>query len=269
MKKIFFILIVIIIITGGWFFWKSSNHPSVSEKNNSLVTQVAEYRTSLQAIDNRETSIIVEKPSEVVAQAVAVDKFIKLDAPFILQAPFANWSEFIFENACEEASLVMAMNWISGEKSVSPEKAKKQILEIVAFENKEFGYNTDTDVFDMKIIFQKYFKYQNVFTQENISVQDIKNELQEGNLVIVPAFGRALKNPNYTGRGPIVHMLTIIGYDPKTKEFITHDPGTRKGAGYRYNEDILFSAIWSYPNGKDTPDVPTGKMKKVMLVVKK
>ena len=249
---------------GVWFFWEGSQEVAINE----LVWQekIAPPQQVL------EKNIENDNPTPIegnIENTLIADKFIQLDVPFILQAPFANWSDFVFENACEEASIAMAMNWIAGEGSVSPEKAKKQILEIVKFEDKEFGYNTDTDIFDMQIIFQKYFKYQNIETQKNISIQDIKTELQKGNVVIVPAFGRALKNPNYTGLGPIVHMLIIIGYDPKTKEFITNDPGTRKGAGYRYAENVLFSAIWLYPSGPDTPTVPTGALKKGMLIVRK
>jgi hypothetical protein len=64
-------------------------------------------------------------------------------------------------------------------------------------------------------------------------------------------------------------MLLIIGYDPETQEFITNDPGTHRGAGYRYAEDTLFDAIWEYPSGKNHPPLPTGKIPKAMISVGK
>jgi len=190
--------------------------------------------------------------------------------PFIVQAPFANWSDPIFQNACEEASVVMAMGWINGKTSISPHNVSNQILDIVAFENKTFGYNADTNVFDIARIFKEHFNQQNVRVQENITSDDIKGELQKGNLVLVPAFGQALGNPNYTAPGPIGHMLTIIGYDANAKQFVTNDPGTKHGKGYRYAENVLFNAIWEYPSG-DGPLNPPAKadMKKAMVIVSK
>ena len=84
---------------------------------------------------------------------------------------------------------------------------------------------------------------------------------------MVPAFGQALKNPNFAKPGPITHMLVVVGYDEKTKEFITNDPGTKRGQNYRYNENVLFDAVWAYPAGKIHPDPPKNTSQKVMLVV--
>jgi len=203
-------------------------------------------------------------------QELLKETLIKQDVPFVVQAPFGNWRERDFQNACEEASVIMAMGWINKEKEISPAEAQKRILDIIAFENKTFGYSTDTNVADMEKIFQQYFKYTNVKTRKGAALIDIKNEILTGNLVIVPAFGRALKNPNFTKPGPVAHMLIIIGYDPIKKEFITNDPGTKNGAGFRYAEDLLFDAIWEYPSGKTDPPLPLpGKMQKAMISISK
>lgn len=201
--------------------------------------------------------------------AIVIKNTIILDVPFVVQAPFGNWDDPIFQNGCEEASILMAVNWLNGIQKVSPSAAQTQIHDIVDFENTTFGYNTDTDVFDVQKIFQDLFKKQNVSVQENIKLDDIKQELQNGNLVLVPAFGQALGNPNYTAPGPVEHMLVVIGYDPATREFITNDPGTRHGSKYRYGEDVFFDAIWGYPSGATAMSAPTGILKKAMIVVKK
>ena len=206
-------------------------------------------------------------PNQTTANANG--QSVKLNVPFVLQAPFGNWSDSVFQNACEESSVVMAMGWINSVATISPADAQKQILDIVNFENNTFGYNADTSVFDVQKIFQQYFKQQNVSVRENIAVADIKNELQKGDLVLVPAFGQDLGNPNYTAPGPVEHMLVITGYDPATKEFITNDPGTKHGANYRYNENVLFNAIWEYPSSAQTVPIPTGIFKKAMIVVQK
>jgi hypothetical protein len=37
------------------------------------------------------------------------------------------------------------------------------------------------------------------------------------------------------------------------KEFITNDPGTKRGFHYRYNEKVLYNAIRNYPTGNHLP----------------
>ena len=259
----------------GYFYW------FFFLKNNTAPKKLAEEVAPSPAISNETPEVENISPAEIKTQAdqpaeqATENKStptIKIQqvVPFLVQAPFGNWKEPDFQNACEEASMVMAMSWAEGEKTISPTEAQKRILAIIAFENKTFGYSTDTNAFDMEKVFQQYFKYKNILVKEDITLAEIKTEIQAGNLVIVPAFGRALKNPNFTAPGPIAHMLVIIGYDPITKEFITNDPGTRKGAGYHYNETLLFEAIWEYPSGKSDPPLPTpGKMQKAMLSVSK
>lgn len=203
-----------------------------------------------------------EKPATITQK-------IEQSVPFIAQAPFGNWGDPNFQNACEEASIVMAMGWVKDEKNISPQEAQKRILEIIDFENKNLGYSVDTDTADMEKIFREYFKHKNVTSKKNITLEDLKAELQKDRIVIVPAFGRALSNPNFTQPGPIAHMLVLIGYDPKTQEFITNDPGTKKGANYRYAENVLFTAIWEYPSGPNNPPLPAGKKMKAMISVGK
>lgn len=268
-KIILAIIFVVIFLGWGYFF------VATKKEKNQQVQNKTENTNPAVVVEENKVEEKTEKPkkaqkNEIEENQEKPDKNTKLDVPFVVQAPFGNWSDPIFQNACEEASIVMAMGWINDKKEITPTEAKQKILDIVEFENKTFGYNTDTDIFDVQKIFQKFYNQQNVFAKENITLVDIKSELQKGALVIVPAYGRALGNPNFTQPGPIVHMLVIIGHDPLAKEFITNDPGTRKGAGYRYNEKILFDAIWQYPSGASLPtSPPKGLLKKGMVVVGK
>ena len=118
----------------------------------------------------------------------------------------------------------------------------------------------------MKRIFKGYYKYNNAEARSGISIEDIKKELFDGNLVIVPVNGQKIKNPFYTPPGPLEHMLVVIGYDGATKEFITNDPGTRRGEKYRYSEDILGAALMDYPTG--IHQIIT-EVKTAMIVVKR
>ncbi|MCX6796787.1 MAG: C39 family peptidase [Candidatus Falkowbacteria bacterium] len=187
-----------------------------------------------------------------------------LAVPFTPQAPFGEWQDPRQQDGCEEASMLMAISWARGEK-LSREQAKQEILAIAEFEKATYGSFIDTDVDDtVQRIAKDYFKYEQARAVRNINIADIKNELVKGNVVLVPADGRKLGNPNYTPPGPARHMLVIRGYDQTKKEFITNDSGTRKGEGYRYDENILFKAIVNYPTGDHEP---LKQEEKAMIVV--
>jgi SanA protein len=187
--------------------------------------------------------IIIEK------EEIIEEKNVLLDAPFISQAPLGNWSDPRKQDGCEEAAAIMAMAWVNEEK-LTPETADERINKISAFEKKEYGNFYDTNADDTaERIFKGYFKYDNVEAVSDINKEDIKKELFKGNLVIVPTNGRLLGNPYYTPPGPVTHNLVIIGYNIDSKEFITNDPGTRRGEKYRYNEDVLEGALFDYPTG--------------------
>lgn len=192
-----------------------------------------------------------------------------LPVPFTSQAPFAQWSDSRQQDGCEEAGAVMAMAWVKDQKTLSKAEAKKAIINISDFELKKYGEYRDVSLEDLrKWVFIDYFKYdaKKVRVVEKITLADIKKELAKGNLVLVPADGRALKNPYFTAPGPERHVLLIKGYDQKKKQFITNDAGTRRGENYRYSETVLFKAIRAYPTGYH---LPIKKVEKKMLVVEK
>lgn len=265
MKKYLAIFIAgIFLILGGYFYAGNlSKKESQKAEEKQVVPQIAENKPT------EPQNVPIEKEDQPKQEPAKenITRKIKQDVPFVVQAPFGNWQDPIFQNGCEEAAMIMAFEWTEGTLAISAEEAQDEIRKLTTFEDKTFGYNTDTDIYDMQKIFQNYFKYQKIKTQENIKLEDIKNEIQKGNIVLVPSFGRALGNPNYTTPGPVTHMLVIIGYDPDAKKFITNDSGTKRGKDYQYSENVLFDAIWSYPSGPKLPDPPQGTLKKGMLVV--
>lgn len=260
-KNLHFTLILMICLVTGYFLVQFSRKSKIETRKISI-SEIPNLPTKSQPEPIKETR------EESLIAPIITEKKIQQEVPFTVQAPFGNWKDLNFQNGCEEASIVMAMGWVKNEKTISTESSKKRILELVDFENKTFGYSTDTDANDIEKIFKQHFKHEKVLVKKNISIEDIKSEIQKGNVVIVPAFGRALKNPNFTSPGPIAHMLVVVGHDPEKKQFITNDPGTKKGAGYVYDENLLFDAIWEYPSGKDLPPAPTSsKLSKTMISI--
>jgi len=207
----------------------------------------------------------VARPADIPAPQIT--KTILLDVPFAGQAPFGDWKDERQQDGCEEASAIMAMLWAKGQTGITKDYALSKIHEISAFEEKNYDTFHDTGAKEtLERIINDYYKYDKAEVKYDITLNGLKAELAKGNLIIVPANGRELKNPNYTAPGPERHMLVVKGYDPKTREFITNDPGTRKGENYRYNEELFFNAIRDYLCGYHVPITETHKN---VIVVKK
>jgi len=184
--------------------------------------------------------------------------------PFTSQAPLAQWNDPVFQDGCEEASLLMAMHWVNRTAIGGPAAATAAIQAMSDFELAEYGEFRDRSAADTAQLMRDYFGHQNVAVRRVTTADDIKAELAAGMVVITPMDGRALGNPNFTAPGPERHMLVVIGYDPATDTFITNDPGTRQGAGYRYNADVFLAAIRDYPTGYHEPIT---RIDKQMIVI--
>ena len=206
--------------------------------------------------------------SFVATSSVTIKKNINISVPFTPQAPLANWKDQRQEDGCEEAVSLMAMAWAKGnEAKTSPAAWEKSILELSDFEQEKYGEYRDVTLSDMTAwIFNDYFKYDRVGLKKIASTTDIVNELEKGNIVLAPMNGQKLKNPYFTAPGPLTHMLLLKGYDYKTKEFITNDPGTRRGENYRYPEEIVWGALNVYSTGLHEE---ISEFKKAVIIVEK
>lgn len=202
------------------------------------------------------TPIPVSKPTTKMATLMGA---VNLDVPFTSQAPHQNWDD-PYQDFCEEASVLMAMSYVKGENISNPDVADAKMLAIKSFEETRFGYHKDTNVAETAVIIKEFYKYSNITIINNPSIDDIKNALTDRKAIIVPVAGRKLKNPYFTSPGPLYHMLVIKGYT-KDGQFITNDPGTRRGADFIYPAEVLFNAIHDWNGG----DVNNGA--KVIIVV--
>ncbi len=173
------------------------------------------------------------------------------DVPFVSQAPSAHWDE-PYQNFCEEATVLMAAFWAQDKRFISQAYQEQELNAIKDWEMAEFGDYVDTDAKQTARILTDFFHIKNVAVKNNPTILDIKNILSKGGIVIVPTAGRMLKNPNFRGDGPLYHMLVIRGYNDKTSEFITNDPGTRKGEKYLYSYTILDKSIANWYSNNRT-----------------
>jgi len=194
-------------------------------------------------------------------------KEYNLAVPFMSQAPHANLG-VPYQEACEEASLIMADAFFSG-KGLTADTMDANIKKLVQWEIERFGYYEDTTSEEVALIAREYFNLH-ADLDYIVSVQNIKKHLSNNKLVLVPAAGRELPNPNFTGEGPLYHMLVIRGYTDEY--FITNDPGTRRGEAFVYQYNDLISAIhdWTREPGGQKDAVSEEDMlkgKPVIIVV--
>ncbi len=193
-----------------------------------------------------------EKPEIVIPES------INLAIPFTSQAPHANW-DLPYQEACEEASMLMSARFLQGRTIDGANDADAAILQLVDHATNVMKYPIDSTAQETANILEDFYKLDTELIYD-FTWDDVKLALAQGYPVILPAAGRELGNPNFTSPGPIYHMLVIKGYTPSV--VITNDPGTRKGADYQYSYDTLFNAAHDWNGG----NVNEGK--KVIIIVK-
>lgn len=176
--------------------------------------------------------------------------------PFIAQAPFGDWEDPRQQDGCEEASLIMAWHWQEN-TTFSKEQGLEEILTLTEFSKTNIGEWRSTSAADTTRLFNEYYNKNSANVRYDITTDGIKAEIEKGNLVIVPVDGTVIGNPYYKAPGPPEHMIVIYGYDTDDDEFLTNDPGTRHGSGYRYKTAALANSLRDYPTGHQSPITET------------
>lgn len=197
------------------------------------------------------------KPAPIAAPST---KEANLAVPFTSQAPRADWS-MPYQEACEEASLMMVHAYLSNAGAFTPDEAERQILALVAWQNENFGYYEDTNAEQVVRMAKEFYGYSKSRAVKIDSLEDVKRQVDMGVAVILPASGRLLYNPYFRDGGPPYHMLVVKGYT-KDGKIITNDPGTRRGADFLYDPATLWNAVHDWNAETRVADGP-----KVMVIV--
>lgn len=237
-KNILIISLLFLALFAGIFYYKKTSNKAITSKK--IINEEISEKSNPEIIIEEEIKNQEEFSEPILPSSVL------LKVPFMSQAPFAKW-DALHEDACEEASLIMLKYFSDGKKAISKELAEKEIQNMIAFEKKnKYGISITLD--ELSEIARKYYNLKTGRVEKNITIDDIKKELSDGKPVIVGAAGKVLPNPNFKNGGPIYHMLVVVGYDEKG--FITNDPGTRLGEGFRYSFDDLLESIhdWDAKN---------------------
>ena len=165
-----------------------------------------------------------------------------LDVPFTSQAPTNTWNE-LFNNACEEASLLMVDHYYQKHSFGATFEVEEMLTGMVAWQKENWGGQFDLPIADTAKFAEEYFGYRTEVI-EDLTPEKLREFLDKGLPVIIPIDGQAYENPHYQAIGPEYHMLVVVGYfDDK---FVTNDPGTIKGEGFIRSEDNIFPAIFDW-----------------------
>lgn len=225
--------------------------------------EVAESDEVIESPDSQ-----VKQPPQDSSASSSGDKVLVHDVAFAAQAPFANWNP-PFDEACEEASMIMVDKFYK-DQYLDNSVMNSNIIELVRWET-DRGYKVDLTAAETKEVLLDFFGLTSrLITRPTVS--QIKQELDRGNLIIVPAAGRQLGNPYFTPPGPIYHMLVIIGYDENKGKFITNDPGTRRGEKISYSYQTLLAANHDWDHNlalSGMTDEEMAQGSRVMVVVDK
>lgn len=200
----------------------------------------------------------VEPEPEEVPEITRADA-INWNVPFTSQAPSANWDP-PYDEACEEASMLMVLRYFRAEPITGPEDAEAGLAEIFA-RNESFGYPIDITAEESAVVLRSLAPELLVETVYEPTVEALKTALTEGALIIVPAQGQMLGNPYFRQPGPPYHMLVLRGFTDDGY-VITNDPGTKRGEQYVYTWETLMDAMHDWNGG----DVVNGQ--KVVIVVR-
>ncbi len=235
MKKILFLIILVLVI-----YVLLNKDIEIIEAD---LPEPKDYKFFLVEEENlaqKDFSIPFKEQNEIITEIIK--KEINLNIPFISQAPTANWEQ-PYQDACEEVSILMVDYYYTKKEPPSAEELEFFIQEMVKWQEENWGEHLNLPIIKLKEFVENYFNYKTEIIYD-LNVEKIKNYLDRGIPVIVPANGKKLDNPYFSNGGPEYHMLVIKGY--LGDNFITNDPGTKRGLNFIYtSENLLYSiADW-------------------------
>lgn len=248
------------VLAAVMFFWLENKRAEAPENFSEIKqTDNAIEKNSSRQVSDAGQSEKSEKLKTEESGDRQIPFKILIDVPFTSQAPYEIWDEY-HEEACEEASLAMAIFYLQG-KDFTKKSAEEEIQKLIKFQKENYGDYKDSNAEEIAELAADFYGVKNLRVVYDFDKNEIKEELAKGNPIIVPAAGRLLGNPYYTAPGPLYHNLVLIGYEGD--RIITNDPGTKRGEGYKYDIGTLYEAIHDFPGSKESIE----KGRKAIIII--
>ena len=165
---------------------------------------------------------------------------VRLEVPFTSQAPLENWM-MPYQDACEEATILMALRYAEGKSIESAEEAAEDLRLLASWNVEMYGDSVDESIEEVQELLQYMERSLSTRILVNPTIEDLQRELAQENIVIVPHIGWQMDNP-YFRPGVLYHMLVLTGYDDQGN-FITNEPGTQRGKSHRYPFGRIMNAM--------------------------
>lgn len=187
----------------------------------------------------------------------AEEQVVLLKVPYTSEIPNGSWTK-PWNNACEEASVVMVKGYYFGYETITKKIAMSDMSPLFKIEDKIFGGNADTDAARTAKLINEYTDFS-AKVKTKPTLEEIKNELNEGRPIIAMLNMKNIVNKYHRFRagGSYYHVFVIIGYDDNTQEFITNDNGNAtNGAGYRFKYDDIMKNLHDFNHNTKRADGP-------------
>jgi hypothetical protein len=161
-----------------------------------------------------------------------------LSVPYTVQAPLNNWK--VFENACEEAAILMYHDYLEGDQrtQLPPAEVDPALHALMKWQVDNWGAERDLTLDRTGQLAQAYYGYH--YSVVPATVESITAQVAAGHPVIVPVMTRSLQNNHY-GRATVYHEVLIKGYTPDG--VVTNDAGIQEGKDWFYSWNVIFGAI--------------------------
>lgn len=175
----------------------------------------------------------------------------------ILETPYISQNNNKIYNGCEAAALLMGLqykgylkgtslkNFVDNMPKSEDNPHEGFVRDIYGVEPKDVPHWIAPDA--LAQYGREYSGNNNVRDITGTSVTGLKKELDKGNPVVIYATGGIFADPvNWVEEVPNnVHVMLLIGYNPKNNQILINDPWTRKSTGKVYISESRFTEIYN------------------------